>query len=59
MCKAPILTTQDFTKTFVVECDASRIGIGVVPMQEGIPISLKVGQLRGRSSKREFMRRRC
>jgi hypothetical protein len=32
MCKALVLTTLDFTKTFIVECDASRNGIGVVLM---------------------------
>jgi hypothetical protein len=33
MCKALVLTTLDFTKTFIVECDASRNGIGVVLMK--------------------------
>ena len=38
MWKDPILTTSDFKKTFIVECDVSRNGIGVVLMQEGRPI---------------------
>jgi hypothetical protein len=33
MCKAHVLTTSDFTKTFIVECDVSGNGIGVVLMQ--------------------------
>jgi hypothetical protein len=30
ICKAPILTTLDFTKTLIVEFDASGNGIGIV-----------------------------
>jgi hypothetical protein len=35
MCKAHVLTTPDFTKTFIVECDASGNDIDVVLMQKG------------------------
>jgi hypothetical protein len=41
MCKALVLTTPYFTKTFILECDASGNGIGVVLMLEGRPLSFE------------------
>ena len=39
MWKDPILTTLDFTKTFIVEYDALGNGYGAILMQEGIHLA--------------------
>jgi hypothetical protein len=48
MCKASFLTTLDFKKTFIVECDALGNGIGVVLMQEGRPLAFESRPLKGK-----------
>jgi hypothetical protein len=44
-CTTPVLTLTDFTNTFVLECDASRRGIGVVLVQVGQPLAFTNKQL--------------
>jgi len=41
ICRAPVQDTPDFTKTFLVECDTSRNGIGAILMQDERPITFE------------------
>ena len=51
LCSTPILTLPEFTKAFEIRCDASRIRIGVVLMQDRRPIAYFNEKLSGATLK--------
>ena len=46
MCTTLVLVALDFMKTFIIECDASIHGVGVVIMEEGRNLTLMSQQLK-------------
>jgi hypothetical protein len=54
MCTTQVLTLPDFTKTFVLECDASRKGIGVSFLQEGQTLAFTMKQLSERNLRKSI-----
>jgi hypothetical protein len=49
MCTTLFLDRLEFTKTLIVECDASSHGIGAVLMQEGSTLASERSQIKGKN----------
>lgn len=57
MAALPILSVPDFSKTFVIETDASNQGLGAVLLQEGRPIAFLSQTLSDRGQRRSVYER--
>ena len=59
LVQAPVLALPDFTKTFILETDASDSGFGVVLMQEGHPIAYLSKPLSGKNQGLSTYEKEC
>ena len=59
MSSCPTLALPDFSQSFVLECDASGEGNGVILMQNNHPLHLREGSSKTMSATIRYMTKRC